>query len=152
MMEQQERVSPGFHFLPACTTTAESPSKLKIVQCNLAIVNYTINRQNRRASDDPQDAQRDGQTRKATCSVSHISLFLCLTAYSRTDILSSHHSLRHSPWQVPARLSCIIILVTNGSRDLLRTHHVATDLLKSMGRSQHGCLIPFPAYQHHADW
>jgi hypothetical protein len=47
-MEQQERVSPGFHFLPAYTTTAESPSKIKIVQCNLAIVNYTINRRNRR--------------------------------------------------------------------------------------------------------
>jgi hypothetical protein len=39
-------------------------------------------------TDDPSSQYK---TRKATCSVSYISLFLCLTADSRTDIPSSHH-------------------------------------------------------------
>jgi hypothetical protein len=38
----------GFISWSAFTITAESPAKRKIVQCNLAIVNYTINRLNRR--------------------------------------------------------------------------------------------------------
>jgi len=48
-MEQQESFNRVFIAWSAFTTTAESPSKRKIVQFNLAIVNYTINRRNRRA-------------------------------------------------------------------------------------------------------
>jgi hypothetical protein len=52
----------------AFTTTAESPSKRKIVQCNSAIVNCTINRRNRRASDYRQEDQCDKQTQKVSSS------------------------------------------------------------------------------------
>ena len=72
---------------------------------------------------------------------------------SRFDLCNSFSGCsRHSPWQVPAWFPCILLLVTNGSRDLLRTHRVATDLLEGVGRPQHGCLIPFFTYQHHTDW
>jgi len=47
-LERLLELSTIFHWSTAFTTTAESPSKRKIVQCNLAIVNYTINRRNRR--------------------------------------------------------------------------------------------------------
>ncbi len=50
---------------------------------------------NRRASHYLQDDQRDRQTRPATFSVLYISIFLLLTVYSRTDILSSQHR-RHN--------------------------------------------------------
>jgi len=48
---------------------------------------------NRRASDDPQDAQRDKQTRSTAFSVSASSVFFLLTAYSRTDMRRSQHTL-----------------------------------------------------------
>ena len=63
---------------------------------------------NRRASDDPQEDQRDRQTQPATCSLSSTSLFL-LAACSRTDITSNQHSAPQKGWQtrvsgVPASL------------------------------------------------
>jgi len=60
---------------------------------NLAIVNYTIYRWNRRASDDLQDASRDRQTRSTAFSVSATSVFLLLAAYARTDMRRSQHTL-----------------------------------------------------------
>src|SRR5215471_15588808 len=45
----------------------------------------------------------------------------------------------------------IRILAINDGRDLLRSYRVATDLLEGVCRSQDSCLIPFLAYQHHAD-
>jgi hypothetical protein len=48
-------------------------------------------RWNRRASDYPQEDQRDRQTRSTAFSISHISTFLLLTACSRTDISGSQH-------------------------------------------------------------
>jgi len=51
---------------------------------NLAIINYTINRRNRRASDDPQDAQRDRQTQKAGYSSKRLAVFLlCIVFHER---------------------------------------------------------------------
>src|SRR6266849_3452018 len=51
---------------------------------DLAIVNYTINRRNRRASDDLQDAQRDRQTGSASSSSARLAIFLlCIVFQER---------------------------------------------------------------------
>src|SRR5262245_60050802 len=67
-----------FMHLSTYTISVESPSKRKIYTNNLAIVNYTISRRNRRASDDPQDTQRDRQTRTTTHSAFLSLLSFCL--------------------------------------------------------------------------
>jgi hypothetical protein len=66
----------GFIACSTFTMTAESPVKRIIMQCNLAIVDCTINRRNRRASDDPQDAQRDRQTEQASSSTWSLAIFV----------------------------------------------------------------------------
>src|SRR5258708_40272622 len=47
-------------------TIEKSPAKRKNSIINLAVVYYTINRRNRRASDNLQDAQQDRQASKAS--------------------------------------------------------------------------------------
>jgi hypothetical protein len=62
-------------------------------------------KQNRRASDYPQDDQRDRQTQPATFSNSSTSLFLLLTAYSRTDIARSQHNVGERKMYLPHEAS-----------------------------------------------
>lgn len=47
---RRKKFRPCFRFMICLHNACGKPSKRKIVQCNLAIVNCTINRRNRRAS------------------------------------------------------------------------------------------------------
>jgi len=79
-----KRFSCGFIAWSAFTTAAEEPSKIKIVQYILSIINCTIDRRNRRASDYLQGAQRDRQTRSASSSSACLVVFLlCIVFQER---------------------------------------------------------------------
>jgi hypothetical protein len=62
-----------------------------------ALVTSRWQRQNRRVSDYPQEDQRGRKTGSTILSVLCISIFLPLTAYSRTDIQGSQH-IRREEW------------------------------------------------------
>jgi len=76
------------------------PCQKKNSAINLAIVNYTINRRNRRASGNPQDTQRDGQTRSTTFSLSVTFVFHLFVTHARTDSRRS----QCSHWDLPKAL------------------------------------------------
>jgi hypothetical protein len=72
---------------------ASAKRRLRCVRTGfLVILEKCINNSTEPTSVDPQDAQRDRQTRSVTCPVSYIFLFLPLALNSRTDIPSSQHS------------------------------------------------------------
>jgi hypothetical protein len=72
-MEQQEYVSPRFHVIICLHDDSEKPFFKKNSVINLVVVDYTINRRNRRTSDDLQDASVTGRQEQPLI-LSHLSL------------------------------------------------------------------------------
>ena len=81
---------PRFHVIARLHDNCGKSLQKKNSAINFAIVNCTINRRNRRASDDLQDALRDRQTEQASSSTWSLAIFV-VYRFSSTDGPSSQH-------------------------------------------------------------
>jgi len=97
IMDHREKVLPYVHCMVCLHDDCRKSCKHKNSVINLAIVNYTIDRRNRRASDDPQDAQRDGQTSETSSSTGSLALLVCIVFQEQMVHVTSTQALAAKP-------------------------------------------------------